>query len=286
MSENTESKERLARPLIRLAKLVGIGTSYVGMSHDYHEIDDDVLIEILSALGIEARDDDRQKEAIHRILKERHSRLVAPTVLHTVGEEDRLLVNTGIMEIPSASIILENGESYEGTIGVGPGDGSPAFDLDGNFVSTASLIIPADVPVGYHTLHVKVGNRSQDATLISAPSRVPLIDPMKDGSLWGWMAQLYSIRSSGSWGVGDYEDLKTILVDAKRKTGADFVLVNPLHAAEPVSPLTPSPYLPVSRRLVNFTYIRPESVPEYATLPTDAKTALRCGAAERRCPGH
>ena len=36
MSENTESKERLARPLIRLAKLVGIGTSYVGMSHDYH----------------------------------------------------------------------------------------------------------------------------------------------------------------------------------------------------------------------------------------------------------
>ena len=35
MSENTESKERLARPLIRLAKLVGIGTSYVGMSHDY-----------------------------------------------------------------------------------------------------------------------------------------------------------------------------------------------------------------------------------------------------------
>lgn len=54
MSENTESKERLARPLIRLAKLVGIGTSYVGMSHDYHEIDDDVLIEILSALGIEA----------------------------------------------------------------------------------------------------------------------------------------------------------------------------------------------------------------------------------------
>lgn len=274
MSENTESKERLARPLIRLAKLVGIGTSYVGMSHDYHEIDDDVLIEILSALGIEARDDDRQKEAIHRILKERHSRLVAPTVLHTVGEEDRLLVNTGIMEIPSASIILENGESYEGTIGVGPGDGSPAFDLDGNFVSTASLIIPADVPVGYHTLHVKVGNRSQDATLISAPSQVPLIDPMKDGSLWGWMAQLYSIRSSGSWGVGDYEDLKTILVDAKRKTGADFVLVNPLHAAEPVSPLTPSPYLPVSRRLVNFTYIRPESVPEYATLPTDAKNEV------------
>ena len=47
MSEITESEERLARPLIRLAKLVGVGTSYLGMSHDYHEIDDDVLIEVL-----------------------------------------------------------------------------------------------------------------------------------------------------------------------------------------------------------------------------------------------
>ena len=54
MSEITESEERLARPLIRLAKLVGVGTSYLGMSHDYHEIDDDVLIEVLAALGIDA----------------------------------------------------------------------------------------------------------------------------------------------------------------------------------------------------------------------------------------
>ncbi len=51
MSEITESEERLARPLIRLAKLVCVGTSYLGMSHDYHEIDDDVLIEVLAALA-------------------------------------------------------------------------------------------------------------------------------------------------------------------------------------------------------------------------------------------
>lgn len=271
MSENTESKERLAHPLIQLAKLVGVGTSYVGMSHDYHEINDDVLIEVLAALGIEARDENLQRTAIRRILKGRYGRLVAPTVLHTAGAEDKVLVNTGILEVPSASITLESGEQYEGAIAVGPGDGSRAFDLDGVFISTASLIIPADLPVGYHTLHVTVGDRSQDATLISAPSKVELLDSMKNSKLWGWMAQLYSIRSSGSWGVGDYEDLKTILVEAKHKTGADFVLVNPLHAAEPISPLTPSPYLPVSRRLINFTYIRPESIAEYATLNADAK---------------
>ena len=136
------------------------------------------------------------------------------------------------------------------------------------------MVIPADLPIGYHTLHVKVADRVQDATLISAPDRVDLLDPMKGGSLWGWMAQLYSIRSSNSWGVGDYEDLKTMLVDAKQKTGADFVLINPVHAAEPVSPLTPSPYLPVSRRLINFTYIRPEAIAEYATLSEGDKNAV------------
>ena len=274
MSEITESEERLARPLIRLAKLVGVGTSYLGMSHDYHEIDDDVLIEVLAALGIDASSESAQLIAIRRILNERYARLVAPTVLHIAGSEDRVLVNTGILDVPSASITLENGEPYQGTVEVGPGDGSQAYDLDGTFISNAAVVIPAHLPIGYHTLHVKVADRVQDATLISAPDRVDLLDPMKGGSLWGWMAQLYSIRSSNSWGVGDYEDLKTMLVDAKQKTGADFVLINPVHAAEPVSPLTPSPYLPVSRRLINFTYIRPEAIAEYATLSAGDKNAV------------
>ena len=69
MSEITESEERLARPLIRLAKLVGVGTSYLGMSHDYHEIDDDVLIEVLAALGIDASSESAQLIAIRRILE-------------------------------------------------------------------------------------------------------------------------------------------------------------------------------------------------------------------------
>ena len=86
MSEITESEERLARPLIRLAKLVGVGTSYLGMSHDYHEIDDDVLIEVLAALGIDASSESAQLIAIRRILNERYARLVAPTVLHIAGE--------------------------------------------------------------------------------------------------------------------------------------------------------------------------------------------------------
>ena len=274
MSERTESDERLARPLIQLAKLSGIATSYVGMSHDYHEIDDDVLVAVLAALGIEACDDDAIACSIKRIQDERHSRLVAPTVLHHVGADSHVPVNVGMLDVPSATITLENGEEYGRELLPDAGDGSKAYELDGRFVSSASIIIPADLPEGYHTLHVTVHGRTEDATLISAPARVELLDEMRQGRLWGWMAQLYSIRSSDSWGVGDFEDLAQLLEGAAQRTGADFTLVNPLHAGEPVSPLTPSPYLPVARGMVNFTYIRPESIEEYGTLDADVRERI------------
>ena len=275
MSERTESEERAARPLIQLAKLAGIATSYVGMSHDYHEIKDDVLVAVLEALGIDASSDAAIRRSIKQILNERHGRLVAPTVLHNVGSESRVLVNVGVTDVPSATITLENGRPYEGVVLPAEGDGSVAYVMDDRFVVTASVVIPSDLPEGYHTLHVTVGDRTEDATLISAPSKVELLDEMRNGRLWGWMAQLYSLRSSKSWGVGDFEDLSNLLVEAKRKTGADFTLINPVHAAEPVSPLTPSPYLPVSRSLVNFTYIRPEAIEEYRLLGAESLDEIR-----------
>lgn len=274
MTEKIENEERLARPLVRLAKLVGIGTSYIGQSNDYHEIDDDVLVAVLAALGVDASNDEAVETSIRTVLDERHRRLVPPTVLHAVGVQDSVLVNTGIMEVPSASITLENGQEYHGELTVGAGDGSPSYMLDGKFLANASIQLPADLPAGYHTLHITVDGRSEDAILISAPERISLLEAMEDQQLWGWMAQLYSIRSRGSWGVGDYADLKTMLVEAKKKTNADFILVNPLHAGEPVSPLTPSPYLPISRRFINFTYIRPEYVEEYGDLDEPTKSQV------------
>ncbi|MBU4336824.1 MAG: 4-alpha-glucanotransferase, partial [Actinobacteria bacterium] len=63
------------------------------------------------------------------------------------------------------------------------------------------------------------------------------------------------------------------MADLFGRLGGDFVLVNPLHAAEPVAPMTPSPYLPTTRRFVNPVYIRVEEVPEAGYL-TSAERAL------------
>ena len=83
---------------------------------------------------------------------------------------------------------------------------------------------------------------------------------------WGFAVQLYSVRSRGSWGHGDLRDLADLAAWSGTALGADFVLVNPLHAAEPTAPISPSPYLAMTRRHLSPLYLRIEDVPEYARL--------------------
>jgi 4-alpha-glucanotransferase len=83
---------------------------------------------------------------------------------------------------------------------------------------------------------------------------------------WGFAVQLYSLRSRGSWGHGDLRDLADLAAWSARDLGAGFVLINPLHAAEPLPPVSPSPYLPMSRRWVSPLYLRIEDIPEYKDL--------------------
>ena len=82
---------------------------------------------------------------------------------------------------------------------------------------------------------------------------------------WGVAAQLYSTRSSGSWGMGDTQDLADLTAIVARD-GANFLQVNPLHAPQPCFPQETSPYLPVSRRWASPLYIRPEAIDEYARM--------------------
>ncbi len=67
--------------------------------------------------------------------------------------------------------------------------------------------------------------------------------------------------------MGDLTDLEDLAVWSAAEHQADFVLINPLHAAEPVPPIEPSPYLPSSRRFANPLYLRLERIPEYAMAP-------------------
>jgi 4-alpha-glucanotransferase len=91
---------------------------------------------------------------------------------------------------------------------------------------------------------------------------------------WGFGVQLYSLRSRDSWGHGDLRDLADLAAWSARDLGAGFVLINPLHAAEPLPPVSPSPYLPMSRRWVSPLYLRIEDIPEYKDLSYSERQRL------------
>src|SRR5699024_816841 len=112
--------------------------------------------------------------------------------------------------------------------------------------------------------------RTVESTLIVAPATIPLPAGLDERPATGLAAQLYQLRSRDSWGVGDFADLGTLAEWGASGPGADFVLINPVHCGEPFPPVSPSPYLPTSRRFVSPLYLRPELVPEYADLhPAD-----------------
>lgn len=80
---------------------------------------------------------------------------------------------------------------------------------------------------------------------------------------WGIVAQLYSLRSSRNWGIGDFTDLKR-LVELAAAAGADFVGLNPLHALYAADPSRISPYSPASREFINVLCLDPLAMTGYA----------------------
>jgi 4-alpha-glucanotransferase len=159
---------------------------------------------------------------------------------------------------------------------------TPPFELDGRRIGEATFEVPADLPLGYHRLHVQTGDQEASTTLIVSPATVPLPAALGGGRSWGLATQLYSVRSEKSWGIGDLVDLADLAVWSASRHGAGFILVNPLHAAAPAAPMEPSPYLPTSRRFVNPLYLRVEAIPEFAYVRHRGNLRKARGVAQAR----
>jgi 4-alpha-glucanotransferase len=120
------------------------------------------------------------------------------------------------------------------------------------------------------------------ADVSEAPVVEEQVVPGPEDRSWGFAVQLYSLRSRQSWGYGDLGDLADLAAWSASDLGAGFILINPLHAGEPLPPLSQSPYLPMSRRFTSPLYLRVEDIPEYAKLTAGDRVRIDSLAAPLR----
>lgn len=274
MTETTLPSERLDA----LAHAYGIVPSRTGLGAGTAPTSAATVVAALAAFGIDASSPEKVEVALaHREL-DPWRRVLPATIVLRQGQGRQVPVH------------VDHGDPVRLTLRLDPeaggGTREPAQlehlveprEVDGRLVGEAMFALPDDLPLGWHELEAEGPSARARATVVVVPARLELPEFLAgDATAWGFMAQLYSVRSRDSWGVGDFADLAELGWLAGRD-GADFLLVNPLHAAEPTVPLTPSPYLPTTRRFVSPLYIRVEEITETAYLPVAERSLVEWAA--------
>ncbi|SBS73253.1 4-alpha-glucanotransferase [uncultured Mycobacterium sp.] len=252
-------------PLSELAHRFGVATEYHDWTGRLETVDEATLVAVLAALGVEAGTEEGRAAALSAEDIRYWSRSLPPTIIGRGASETSFWVHVSHGDPAHIWVRLEDGTVRSG---VRQADNwTPPFDLNGRLVGEATFVLPADLPLGYHRVHLRSGGQESSTPLIITPAWLGLPARLGARRTWGLATQIYSVRSKNSWGVGDLGDLADLAVWAGARHGAGYVLVNPLHAAAPTQPMEPSPYLPTSRRFTNPLYLRVENVPEFAFLP-------------------
>jgi 4-alpha-glucanotransferase len=237
------SQKPIPDDLRQLAAAHGVATFYRNERREPVTVDADVVIRVLALLEIDARTEADRRSELAKLAESERAGLLAPTVA--------VRVDAGAHPLPGAALLIgEDGGRYE-----------------------VRDELPAALQPGWYRLHTRDG---QEVTLVAAPARVP-----PTPATWGWMLQLYALRSTLSWGIGDLGDLREFMHWTATAHGAGAVLVNPLHAPGPTHPVQPSPYTPSSRRFANPLALRIEDLETYRRADAETRAevdALRVSA--------
>lgn len=217
----------LVADLARLAAAHGVVTTYADQLRRPVDVGPDAVVGVLAALGVDAS----TPAAVRDALRAAESRSPTPPMVVVRRSHGGHVAVGG-----PAQLRLEEG-------------GHRVVASDGGRVR-----LPPGLPLGWHCL--ELGDR--ELPVVVVPDRVT----PRDKRGWGWMVQLYAMRSRASWGVGDIADLRELTTWTAER-GGNLILVNPLHAVAPTTPMQPSPYYPGSRRWTNPLYLRVEDTAWY-----------------------
>ncbi|KRE78542.1 4-alpha-glucanotransferase [Arthrobacter sp. Soil763] len=256
--------------LRELAAVHGVGISYRGWDGLEHPVAAGTLRRVLGALGVAAGDPGHIRRSLEQARLAPWRRLLPPTVVAREGVAASFDVHVPHGSAVSVLVVAEDGTRY---VVAQLENWETPVEVDGVLTGRASFAVPEGLGPGWHTILADTAGMTAECPLVVAPAQLRTTGTLAGRRAWGLTAQLYSVRSARSWGIGDLADLADLAAVAAGE-GADFLLVNPLHAAEPSPPVEDSPYLPATRRFFNPLYLRVEEIPEYAYLEPRAQAAI------------
>lgn len=220
--------------LAALADAFGVATHYESADQRDVVVEEDVVVAVLAQFDVDASSPGAVRRALAEVTAARAARELPPT------------------------LVLREGTAH-------PLPGPATIHLEDGTRRAAEGTVPGDLPLGWH----RVSTGDQDVTLAVVPARLPEVPPA-----WGWMLQLYALRSAGSWGMGDFADLATVAERSATELGAGVLLVNPVQAVSPTHPIERSPYSPSSRRFANPLYLRVTATDAFARADPDTRAAV------------
>ncbi|MDO5098681.1 MAG: 4-alpha-glucanotransferase [Corynebacterium sp.] len=269
--------------LRELAGAHAISTSYTGFGGNTIDVSNDTLIKTLRALGVDLGTEEfPSEETLTKALTDRHDaefrRPLPRCIVTTDATTHAFNVHVHDGAPAELTITFEDGSVTEITTQLD--NWTPPRTIDDVTWGEGTFELPAGLPQGWHTITLVSDGVTDSCTLIVTPARLSTTDTYINSPVAGVMAQMYSVRSENSWGIGDFNDLGFLGETIAQEGAGDFLLINPMHAAEPFPPIEDSPYLPTTRRFTNPIYIRVEDIPEIELLDDATRADIEEIAAE------
>jgi 4-alpha-glucanotransferase len=266
--------EEIMNALNRLAARYGIEESFRDAHGLIQTTTTATRLALLAAMGVKANTEEAALAALDAL--DREEWLQPLTSVHIAFKVDPLIVPITYpagTETVTWRLTLEGGEERTGAVNFKSLPLLQQHNIDNASRERRSLNLAYALPFGYHRLSLTPGDAQ--STLIVTPGQCWLPRDIEQGRrLWGVAAQLYLLKSSTNWGIGDFNDLRQ-LAQTLVSTGAQAIGLNPLHALFVNDPEHASPYSPASRLLLNVLNIDVPAVAE----------AFSCAAALRAIQG-
>src|SRR5262245_2092039 len=211
--------DRLAdvEALARLAQHYRIEPVWYDIFGGRHEVTHTALRALLAAMHVPAATD----EEVQASLAARHARTWSEAVPPVLVVRVSQLPLRVTLRLPAAAdaqtlrwrLDQEGGATHTGTFEPRTLEETERAQLDGRMHVARRMALDLQPAPGYHRFTLSAGERTLGRALVAvAPDACFLPAAVQgEGRVFRPTAQLYTLRSSRNWGIGDFTDLRTML---------------------------------------------------------------------------